>query len=50
MYNEAKNDGSVVVRNAVSGQASTLVTVWNNQIKQWQKIKVTVGLYCYIRD
>ena len=26
--------------------ASTIVRVWNRQLKIWQKIKVTVGYYC----
>ena len=26
--------------------ASTIVRVWNRELKIWQKIKVTVGHYC----
>ena len=26
--------------------ASTVVRVWNHQLKIWQKIKVTVGHFC----
>ena len=29
-----------------SAAASTIVRVWNRQLKTWQKIKVTVGYYC----
>ena len=27
--------------------ASTIVRVWNNDLQTWQKIKATLGYFCY---
>jgi len=34
----------------VTQPATTIITVWNSEIGMWQKIKVTVGYFCRLRQ